>query len=979
MKKRILTVLSICLILLLAVSFAACRKQDLPDTKAPSKFKLDTDTLNLRWSTIIDARGYEVRISGDERIRTVKSPSYSLEYLAPGEYTIDVRALNFNPDLESSEWSSFKFTREEESGLRFNLINNRTEYEVVGSGTAFGDIVIEDVYRGKPVTKISDKAFSNNKKITSVVIGKNVKSIGKNAFAKCSELTSVTISDSVVSIGEYAFQSCKKLTSISIPNNVTAIAPSTFSWCIALTSATIGNKVESIAENAFAECAELTSITLPDSVKTIGEYAFTNCPKLASVTFGNGMESVANYAFYGCKGLTSLNLGSGVQSIGKGAFAQCEALPSLVIPDSLTAIDMEAFANCKALASITLGAGLKTIGSNAFYGTVPHQIARGNIADPALGADAEPTKADVFYLGGWLIEAVKRDSISSITVKDGTVGIADNAFQSCKTLDTARISGVKYVGNAAFAFCENLRRVYASDAILEINDYAFYECKSLVSVSNVITVTRIGNSAFENCLKLDDSGIDIPGPDVLKYLGGNAFIGTIPFEKATAAAPVVCIDSWAVGFRQGGMYMGQVDVPDVNPSNQKPIDAVGNYAFQNAVFMGGGIWLPNTVKYIGRGAFYNLYMMGGVGGAASLEYIDDYAFYGCSSAYFFANKEEKGVIQLPVGVKYIGRSAFYQCTALIGVKFPASVEYIGPYAFYGCSNLGDSGEIWGSIDDFKNGLPSLKGPVVFASGARTKYIGERAFQGCTGIKEIVLPGALEYLGARAFYKCSKLETVKFGDGNAALDIPDYTFYKCENLKTLVISGNIKNIGSYAFKDCAELESIVMGDQLETIGKYAFYGCVKVKAIVFSASVKSIGDYAFKGCAMVDSIVLPASIETIGKHAFYGLHSATFFAEPDTINPYWNERWNSSYRAILWGCELSDDKTYVVSFTKDKDLYDNLTAPNATLVPERDGYTFAGWSTDASSSEIAYTADKLTEAPDGITLYTVWTEITTDAE
>lgn len=990
MKKLILTVLSLSLILLLAVSLTACKEEPV-GTKAPSKFKLNSDTLVLQWNTITDARGYELRITGDERIRTVKSPSYSLEYLKPGDYVIEVRALNYNPDAESSAWASFEFTREAESGLKFNLINNKTEYEVVGSGTAFGDIVIESVYRGKPVTKIADKAFANNKKITSVVIGSNVKSIGKNAFAKCSELTSVTIPESVTTIGEFAFQSCKKLTTVNIPNQVTAIGPSTFSWCVALKNVTIGKKVESIAENAFAECAELESIVIPDSVKTIGEYAFTNSVKLASVTLGNGMESLSGYAFYNCKGLTTLNLGNSLQTIGAGAFTGCESLTSVVIPNSVTSIQTEAFLHCSSLADITLGEGLTEIGIYAFYGTIPHQVAHGKIVDPSLtaaeGEELQPVKAEIFYLGNWLIEAVNREltALSTSNLKEGTTGVADNAFQSCKKLKTARLTNVKYVGTAAFAYCESLEKFDDCESILIINDYAFYECAMLNNFDRYTTlnVQRIGNSAFENCVKLEDKGIQLPAYGVLTYLGGNAFYGTIPFQKATAAAPIVCIDSWVVGFREGGMYMSQVNVPDVNPSdNTTVIEAIGNYAFQNAVFMGGGIWLPNSIKYIGRGAFYNLYMMGGVGGAASLEYIDEYAFYGCMSAYLFANKDERGVVQLPSGLKYIGRSAFYQCTGLIGVKFPASLEYIGPYAFYGCSNLGDSGEIYGSIEDFKNGLPTLKGPVIFANGSKIKYIGERAFQACSGIKEVVIPASLEFLGARAFYNCTKLEKIVFttAENNAerTLNILEYTFYKCENLKTLVISHNIETIGNHAFKDCASLESIVMGDKLKSIGNYAFYGCASVKTIVFSKSVKNIGDYAFKGCAMVDSVVLPAGIETIGKHAFYGLHTATFFAEPESINPYWNNRWNSSYRAILWGCELSEDKSYVISFTKGKDLDDNLSAPNATLTPEREGYTFAGWATDASATTVVYTAAQLEEIPGGTTIYAVWTQNTPEA-
>ena len=987
MKKIILTVLSVCLILLLAVSFTACNKEEPADTKAPSKFRLNTDTLVLQWNSITDARGYEVKISGDERVRTVKSPSYSLEYLSAGEYVIEIRALNYNPELESSEWVSYNFTRAAESGLKFNLINNKNEYEVVGSGTAYGDVVVEDYYRGKPVTKIADKAFANNKKMTSIVIGSNVKSIGKNAFSKCSELTSITIPESVTSIGEFAFQSCKKLTSVAIPKNVTTIGASTFSWCVALTNVTIGSGVTSIGNNAFAECAELTSITVPDSVKTIGEYAFTNCAKLASVNLGAGMDSISEYAFFECVGLKNLNLGTGLKTIGKGAFTGCTGLETLVIPDNVTTITNEAFSFCTSLASIKLGTGLTEIGEYAFYGTIPHQVALGTIVDPSLAANSEtelqPQKADVFYLDSWLITAINT-SLASVTTKEGTVGIANNAFNSCKKLSTARLTDVKYVGAGAFANCEVLEKVNGCKDILIINEGAFYNCAMLTNFdrNTALQVTKIGNSAFEKCAMLQDSGIQLPAYGVLNYLGGNAFYGTIPFQKATADKPFVCIDSWVVGFRDGGMYMSQVDIPEVNPNDGTTvIEAIGNYAFQNAVFMGGGIWIPNSVKYIGRGAFYNLYMMGGVGGAASLEYIDDYAFYGCSSAWLFANKDEKGVVQLPSGLKYIGRSAFYQCSSLIGVKFPASVEFIGDYAFYGCSNLGQS-EIWASIQDFKDGLPALKGPVIFANGSRLTTIGERAFQGCSGLEEIVLPAALENLGARAFYNCINLQKVAFtsnaNNPNITLNIPDYTFYKCEKLTDLTISHNIKSIGNYAFKDCASLKSIVMGNMLESIGNYAFYGCTSVEAIVFSTSVKSIGNYAFKGCNTVDSVVLPGTIETIGKHAFYGLNAATFFAEPEAIKPYWNERWNSSYRAILWGCELSADKSYVVSFTKDKNLDDNLSSPNATLAPEREGYTFAGWATDEAASTVVYSAAQLAEIPNGTTVYAVWTQNTPEA-
>ena len=973
MKKIILALLSVCLILLCIFSVCACA-DSTPDTNAPSRLKIDSDTLELKWAKMSGIRGYEVRISGDERIRSVKAPLYNLTYLEPGTYTIDVRALNINTELEPSEWSSIEFTREAESGLKFKLINNNSEYEVVGTGTATGNVIMETEYRGKPVTSIADKAFSKNRQITGVVIGNNVKTIGKSAFANCTELTSVTIPANVTKIGSQAFQSCKKLTSVIIPGSIAEIPESTFSRCELLTSVSFGEGVTSIGESAFADCTALAEVIFSNSVKTIAQYGFTNCSALTSVKLGTGMETIASSAFFNCSGLTSLDLGA-TKDIGVDAFGNCKSLTTLVIPDSVVTIGAQSFAGCEAIASISIGKGVKQIGSFAFYSTKLHtdffSANKEESADDG-GTAATVSKAeDIFYVDGWLIEPKYRD-LTAYQIKEGTFGIADNAFQSCKELLKIDLYGIKYIGNAAFAICPELYRVNTNDALLEIADYAFYQCGSLHTVILGNSLTHIGNSAFEECASLGDDGINLP--DTVSFIGGNAFLKTAAHDNTTFDDPIAYIDDWAVAIHtpanQFQVYLNQINI-------RNGTRAIANYAFSEAPLF-CGVLFPDSLEYIGRGAFYGCYGLAGIGGSQNLKKIDDYAFSGCRGLWAYATPSEKGVANFPPTLEYIGRSAFYQCEALIGIKIPASVEYIGDYAFYGCINLGDGGNIWASIEDMKNGAPTLKGPVLFQEGS-LKYLGERAFQGCSGIVEVELPASLEYIGSRAFHSCTKLQSVKFGDGKAAVDIPDYTFYNCENLKHLTISKNIRSIGSHAFKGCKALESIVMGEQLESIGNYAFYGCENVKEIVFSISVKTIGNYAFKGCVRVDSVVLPTTIETIGKHAFYGLNAATFFAEPDSIKPYWNERWNSSYRAILWGCTLSEDKSYVVSFIKNTNTYDNLSSPDATLTPEREGYTFAGWATEAGSSEVTYTADRLAEVPEGTTLYSVWNENTIATE
>ena len=183
--KKTLSVMCLCTLLLCVLFLCtSCASK----VAAPTKLTLDGDTLTLEWKRVAGARAYEVRVSGEERTKTTQANYFSLEYLAAGDYVVEVRAISADPEVDPSEWVSYNFAREAESGLRYRLINNKTEYEVAGAGTASGDVVMESIYRGKPVTAIADKAINNNKKITSIVIGDNVKTIGKNAFTKCAEL-----------------------------------------------------------------------------------------------------------------------------------------------------------------------------------------------------------------------------------------------------------------------------------------------------------------------------------------------------------------------------------------------------------------------------------------------------------------------------------------------------------------------------------------------------------------------------------------------------------------------------------------------------------------------------------------------------------------------------------------------------------------------------------------------------------------------
>ena len=92
------------------------------------------------------------------------------------------------------------------------------------------------------VTAIAERAFKDQRGLTSVIIPNSVTSIGDFAFYGCSSLTTISIPNSVTSLGMYAFAECSGLTSLSIPNSVTSIGNFAFHGCNNIESLSIDSE-----------------------------------------------------------------------------------------------------------------------------------------------------------------------------------------------------------------------------------------------------------------------------------------------------------------------------------------------------------------------------------------------------------------------------------------------------------------------------------------------------------------------------------------------------------------------------------------------------------------------------------------------------------------------------------------------------------------------------------------------------------------
>ena len=106
----------------------------------------------------------------------------------------------------------------------------------------------------------------------------------------------------------------------------------------------------------------------------------------------------------------------------------------------------------------------------------------------------------------------------------------------------------------------------------------------------------------------------------------------------------------------------------------------------------------------------------------------------------------------------------------------------------------------------------------------------RAFLGCGALREVMLPDAVQVIGAYAFYGCSALTTVNL---SKITEIAEDAFLGCIALTTLTLD-NVTAIGLDAFYGCTSLHTLVL-PKCTRFANYIVTGCSALTRIeVFAA-------------------------------------------------------------------------------------------------------------------------------------------------
>ncbi len=256
--------------------------------------------------------------------------------------------------------------------------------------------------------------------------------------------------------------------------------------------------------------------------------------------------------------------------------------------------------------------------------------------------------------------------VKSAVIAEGVTSIGEYAFYDCRSLTSVTIpDSVTSIGEWAFSNCTSLTSVTIPDSVTSIGEWAFSYCTSLTSVTIPDSVTSIGREAFYKCESLTSVTI----PDSVTLIDNGAFQGCTSLTSVTIPDSVTSIGKEAFSYCQS---LTSVTIPD-------SVTSIGWSAFYACTSL-TSVTIPDSVTSIGDDAFHGCSSLTSVTIPDSVTSIGGSAFRGCPSLTS---------VTIPNSVTSIGERAFSECTSLTSVTIPDSVTSIGYYAFYDCTSLTD--------------------------------------------------------------------------------------------------------------------------------------------------------------------------------------------------------------------------------------------------------------------------------------------------
>jgi hypothetical protein len=332
--------------------------------------------------------------------------------------------------------------------------------------------------------------------------------------------------------------------------------------------------------------------------------------------------------------------------------------------------------------------------------------------------------------------------------------------------------------------------VLIPDGIVKIESGAFWNCTHISSVQIPETVISIGGDAFVYCINLREVNI----PATVKEIGDDPFAGCLPLVIDNFSDAFVLEDG--VLFDEKKKLLIHYSPNNTSKTYTIPdtVEWIGKHSFYNCEFL-EKLVITENVNYMGNNPFSDCENL-------VLENYSPYFIYENSALLnrektlliHYSMGEEQDTYSIPDTVRTIGRNAFWNCKKLGKVIIPASVRQIGYNPFSHCSHL--ILENHSPLYAEKDGIlydRNYKELICCTSAAAQDgvsipktvlSIGRNSFSGCDSLVQIIIPDSVRTISRGAFSDCANLTEVVLPE--TLESIGEWAFSYCLNLKRIEI-------------------------------------------------------------------------------------------------------------------------------------------------------------------------------------------------
>ena len=518
-------------------------------------------------------------------------------------------------------------------------------------------------------------------------------------------------------------------------------------------------------------------------------------------------------------------------------------------------------------------------------------------------------------------------------------------------------------------------------SVTGIDDFTFYGCSGITSLTIPSSVSNIGEYAFSSCYGITEVHFNaINCADCFYYHGsGSASYHVSPFSGCGGMSlfvigeDVTRIPGWLLeGVYVSEIQFNAISCDDCTCQDQyttfylSPFGSCGSfvigenveripaYLLKDRTGLTGTLTIPASVTSIGERAFE------GCSGFSELQYnaINCQDWYYCPFSGFCSTL----TITIGENVETIPSNMFANVAFTGSLVIPNSVTSIGEHAFEGCSGFTGSLTIGNSVTT----------------------IGYSAFNGCSGFTgSLTIPNSVTSIEWNAFSGCSGF-TGSLTIPNSVTIIWSNTFSGCSGFTgTLTIPSSVTLIEYNAFSGCSGFNSLAV--QAETPPRIECWennNCDPFtgwdKSILVSVPCGSVSSYQsaqywseftnYQGTHCVEYNITASAnpVEggvVAGDGTYYQGQTCTLSATP-----------NANYIFLNWtenGEVVSTNANYSFTVADDRDLVANFVnaqvTVNVSANPEIGGNVVGGGTYNYGTA-VTLTA---TANPDYVFVY--WTE------